>query len=83
YKRQVIPYAEITLYESSLTAELDLKANAESAEICAAAEKKGLKLLPARNKGCVRLCFAGIAESDILPAVKLLKEISDKKASLA
>ena len=81
--KEVIPYAEITLYESSLTAELDLKANAESAEICTAAEKKGLKLLPARNKGCVRLCFAGIAESDILPAVKLLKEISDKKASLA
>ena len=81
--KEIIPSAEITLYESSITAELDLKLNEESAEICAAAEKKGLKLLPAREKGCVRLCFAGIADSDIFPAIKLLKEISDKKASLA
>ena len=81
--KEVIPYAEITLYESSITAELDLKINTESKDICAAAEKKGIKLLPSRKKGCIRLCFAGIADGDILPAVKLLKEISDKKASLA
>lgn len=74
---QVMSNASITLYESSITAELDLKTNAESADICAAAAKKGLKLLPAREKGCVRLCFAGISDRDILPAVKLLKEISD------
>lgn len=73
--KEIIPYAGITLYESSITAELDLKLKAESNDICAAAEKKGLKLLPARGKGCVRLCFAGISESDILPAIKLLKEI--------
>lgn len=81
--KEIIPSAKITLYESSLTAELDLKLTAESRDICAAAEKKGLKLLPAGKKGCVRLCFAGIADGDIFPAVKLLKEISDKKASLA
>ena len=81
--KEVIPYAEITLYESSITAELDLKINAESGDICAAAEKKGIKLLPSRKKGCIRLCFAGIADGNIPPAVKLLKEISDKKASLA
>lgn len=73
--KEIIPSAEITLYESSITAELDLKINSESADICAAAEKNGLKLLPARGKGCVRLCFAGISENDILPAVKLLKNI--------
>lgn len=74
---EIIPSAEITLYESSITAELDLKSDTESEDICAAAAKVGLKLLPAREKGCVRLCFAGIADSDMLPAVKLLKEISD------
>lgn len=73
--KEIIPSAEITLYESSLTAELDLKINTESADICAAAEKNGLKLLPVKEGGCVRLCFAGIADSDILPAVKLLKNI--------
>lgn len=75
--KEIMPSAEITLYESSITAELDLKIKADSADICSAAAKKGLKLLTARKKGCVRLCFAGIADSDILPAVKLLKEISD------
>lgn len=80
---EIIPSAEITLYESSITAELNLKSATESGDICASAAKVGLKLLPSREKGCVRLCFAGIADSDILPAVKLLKEISDKKASLA
>lgn len=73
--KEIIPSAEITLYESSLTAELDLKINTESVDICAAAEKNGLKLLPGKKRGCVRLCFAGIADSDILPAVKLLKNI--------
>ncbi|MEE1006464.1 MAG: PLP-dependent aminotransferase family protein [Acutalibacteraceae bacterium] len=73
--KEIIPSAEITLYESSLTAELDLKINTESADICAAAEKNGLKLLPGKERGCVRLCFAGIADSDIPPAVKLLKNI--------
>ena len=74
--KEIIPSAEITLYESSITAELDLKIEAESADICTSAAKKGLRLLPAREKGRVRLCFAGIAESDILPAVKLLHTIS-------
>ena len=74
--KEIIPSAEITLYESSITAELDLKIEAESADICTSAAKKGLRLLPARERGCVRLCFAGIAESDILPAVKLLHTIS-------
>lgn len=74
--KEIIPSSEITLYESSITAELDLNIEAESADICAAAAKNGLKLLPAREKGRVRLCFAGIAESDIPPAVKLLHTIS-------
>ncbi|MEE1239983.1 MAG: PLP-dependent aminotransferase family protein [Acutalibacteraceae bacterium] len=73
--KEVIPSAEITLYESSITAELDLKISTESTHICTAAENRGLKLLPTEKKGCVRLCFAGIADSHIYPAVKLLKDM--------
>ncbi|MGN0494005.1 MAG: PLP-dependent aminotransferase family protein [Acutalibacteraceae bacterium] len=73
--KEILPFAEITLFESSITAELDFKSSAESAEICTAAARKGIKLLPAREKGRVRLCFAGISENDIPPALEELKRV--------
>ena len=76
--QEIMPFAEITLFESSITAELDFKTDTESTNICSAAAQNGIKLLPAREKGRVRLCFAGIAENDIRPALELLKEVLKK-----
>lgn len=70
-----MPNTEVTLFESSITAELDFKTESESNEICAAAVKNGIKLLPARERGRVRLCFAGISEKDIRPALESLRSV--------
>lgn len=72
---EIMPNTEITLFESPITAELDFNTETESNEICAAAAKNGIKLLPARERGRVRLCFAGISEKDIRPALKKLKTV--------
>ncbi len=73
--KDVFPKSEITLYESSITAEINLKSNLDSKEITAMAERLGIRLLPSKNKGSVRLCFAGIPDKDILPAITKLKEL--------
>lgn len=73
--KEIIPSAEIILYESSITAEVDMKISAESADICSAAESAGIKLLPAEKAGKVRLCFAGISDRDIIPALQRLKKV--------
>lgn len=73
--KEIIPFAEITLYESSITAEIDIKTDAESGDICAAAAVKGIKLIPAGKRGSVRLCFAGISDRDIIPALQKLKKV--------
>ena len=66
---EVFPEAEVTLYESSLTAGICLPGNPDfgkSAEAC------GIR--PAGfSEDELRLSFAGINEEDFLPALKLLK----------
>lgn len=71
---EVFDNAEITLYESSITAELNLKTGAAADKIFAAAEKNGIRLKESGNGEKIRMCFAGIDDGDILPALKKLKE---------
>ena len=71
---EVFDDAEITLYESSITAELSLKTGAAAEKIFAAAEKNGIRLKESGNGGKIRMCFAGIEDGDILPALKKLRE---------
>lgn len=72
-------FKDAVLYESSLTVELKTSLKAESCEICKAALKNGVKIMPSSEKGAVKLCFAGIAESDISLAVECLRKALVKK----
>ena len=53
---------------------INLKRTAESRIIRDLAAKDGIRLIDTKKAGEVRLCFAGIADSDIYPAIKKLKE---------
>lgn len=68
-------YKEAVLYESSLTVELKTTLKVESEEICKAAFKSGIKIMPSAEKGAVRFCFAGIAENSIPTAVNTFKKV--------
>ena len=72
---RLFPKADITLFEPSLTAMLDLGIKTESSLLCAAAEKNGIKIIPSKRAGAVYLCLAGIAENDIPPALEALKMV--------
>lgn len=67
-----IPDSEIKLYESSLMIELQLDIGISSKEISETALKNGIRVIETKKKGTVRLCFAGILDSDISCAVKSL-----------
>ena len=71
---ELLPEADITLYESSLTVAINLKKSTESRIIRDMAAKDGIRLIDTKKAGEVRLCFAGIADNDIYPAIKKLKE---------
>lgn len=71
--KEIMPEVKITLYESSLTLELETDINLESADLCKEALRCGIRLIKTRKKGAVRLCFSGISEKDIHCAVKELK----------
>lgn len=69
---------ETVLYESSLTVELKTTLKAESEEICKKALQNGIKVMPSKEKGAIKLCFAGITDTDIPSAVKELWEVLEK-----
>lgn len=75
--KATFPDAEIKLYESSLSVGLRINKEYESEEICAVAQKHGIRLLKTENSGEVRLCFAGISEKDIYPAINKLRKYID------
>lgn len=68
-------FRSLEIFESSLTAVLYTDIDAESGDICAAAEKSGIRLMEHKEKGAVRLCFAGISEEDIPAAVQSLSAV--------
>lgn len=70
---EVFPTAEITLYESSITAEVDFKINTDSVKLCEILQAAEIRVLPTEKRGAVRMCFAGIEENNILPALRLIK----------
>lgn len=70
-----LPSARITLFEPSLTVLLETDTNKESGELCAAAESRNIKLIPAEKNGAVSLCLSGIPEADIAPALAELRKI--------
>ncbi len=65
--------SEITLYESSLSVGLLIEGKVDLDLFCRIALKKGIKIMPAKNRKEVRLCFAGIEDADIEPALSLLE----------
>lgn len=71
---EISSFKAVTLYESSLSVELETGLDTDSGEICKNAERAGLRLMESPKKGCIRLSFAGIAESEIPIAVKELEK---------
>lgn len=72
--KEVFPKCNITLLESSLIVKLETWSKLSSKEICEKAFKKGIKVIESENIGEVKMCFAGIKESDFKKALILLKE---------
>lgn len=66
---------EIKLFESSLMLEVSLKSGPLSEEICKKALEEGIRIIPCSGEKAFKLCFAGIAEEDIPPAVAELAKI--------
>ncbi len=71
-------FKNIIIFETSLTALVSTDKKTESTEICRICESFGLKVMPYEKKGVIKLCFAGISESEIAPAVELLSEVMKK-----
>ncbi|MBE6749979.1 MAG: PLP-dependent aminotransferase family protein [Ruminococcaceae bacterium] len=72
-KENLSCFKSATLYESSLILELKTNIAAESEEICKAALKSKIRVMPTNKKGAIRLCFAGIKTEEIDSAVKCLE----------
>jgi len=68
-------FKSATLFESSLLVELKTTLNIESEKLCAAALKQDVLLIETREKGSVKLCFAGITAEKIPLAVASLNKI--------
>lgn len=79
-KNNINCLTSITLYESSLTVEIETNLKLSGEEICSYALQKGVKIMPTKKIGCVKLSFAGIEECEISDSVKLLNEIFTKIA---
>lgn len=68
----------VTLFESSLTMEVQTQLGFESRKLCELALENGVRLIESEKKGAFRLCFAGIPEETISPAVNKILEILKK-----
>lgn len=68
-------FKSITIFESSLTIELETNLKIPSKELCEIAMQNGIKLMESPKKGCVRLCFAGINAEQIPAAVLEIDKI--------
>jgi len=74
-KNTISSFQSLTLYESSLTVELQTTLKTESEKICRTALENGIKIMPSGKCGSIKLCFAGINQSDIASAVNQLNDI--------
>ena len=66
---EIFPEASVTLFESSLTVQLEFKGGFDAAAVFAAAVKDGIALSEPADGAKLRLCFAGIREEEIIPAL--------------
>ncbi len=73
------PNAKITVYETSLTAELQTHLNVESKEISEYLFKNGIKVIPSIKNGTIKLSFAGIKSEKINNAVGEIKSLLEEK----
>ena len=74
---EIFPDASVTLFESSLTVELEFKDVFDAATVFAAALKEGIALSEPADGTKLRLCFAGISEEEIIPALTKLRRCAD------
>lgn len=65
----------ITLYETSLTVELNTGTNLSSKEICKMAQAVGVRVMESEKRGCIKIGFGGIAENDIEEGIKQFYKI--------
>lgn len=65
---------DIKLFESSLILQFKIDCGLTGEEIYEKAMKSGIRLMPCNEDNMIRLSFAGIPESEIENAVKLLEE---------
>lgn len=73
-EQEISSFKKITLYESSLSLELETDIDIASGKIVSPLQKSGIRVMETPKKGTVRLSFAGIEQKDIEPAVKLLEK---------
>ncbi len=71
-------FSAFTLFDSSLTVEVGLKKDINSAEFSAKCREKGLRTAEIKDSKTLRLCFGGISEENIPKGIKLLKEIVER-----
>ena len=69
---ELLPNNRYVLYESALTAAVKVCGSAD--EIYKTARNAGIALAKTDKSDEIRLCFAGIVEKDIYPALKALTE---------
>ena len=69
-KSRLCCFSSLTLYETSLTVEVKTKLKSDSGEICAAAQRYGVRLIKTDDSGSFRMCFGGIKTEDIINAVE-------------
>ena len=72
--RLFFPDAGLTLYESSLAVGVTLPLAVKTEELCRAAAARGIRILPGKSDGEMRLCFSGMTENEFAPALSALRE---------
>ena len=68
-------FKSCTLFESSLTVEVETVLGEDSEKICKYALNKGVSVSPAKKRGCIRLSFAGIETENIVSGIERLYNI--------
>lgn len=74
-EKQISSFKSVTLYESSLSLELETYKNIESEKIVKTASDFGVRVMESSKKGAIMLSFAGIAQEEITSAVINLEKI--------
>lgn len=74
-ERNLSSFRSANLFEASITAEIKTDLNVESRTLCEITLENGVRIMESGEKGCFRLCFAGIPEEKIPAAIDKLNKI--------